>query len=154
MDPRQRRSGVTASAGAATFTMRGNTLQLSPDQLSPGDYQLTVILHGAGGAVIAQDSQAITLVPGDLSNLKVYPNPWRSDKHAGHSLTFDGLTVGTTIKIFTASGHRVKELHTDGSSIPWDLTNDSGDKVASGIYMYLITDSQGDKVRGKVAVIK
>jgi hypothetical protein len=34
------------------------------------------------------------------------------------------------------------------------LTNDSGDKVGSGIYLYLITDGQGDKVRGKVAVIK
>jgi hypothetical protein len=32
--------------------------------------------------------------------------------------------------------------------------NDSGDKVASGIYVYLITDSQGDKGRGKMAVIR
>jgi len=48
----------------------------------------------------------------------------------------------------------VKELQTDGPKIVWDLTNNSGDKVASGVYLYLITDSQGDKVQGKVAVIK
>jgi len=95
-----------------------------------------------------------TVTPTTL-NVRIYPNPWRSDKHASHpSMIFDGLLTGTTIKLFTVSGHKVKELHTDGPSIPWDLTNDSGDKVASGIYMYLITDSQGDKVRGKVAVIK
>ena len=83
------------------------------------------------------------------------PTSWRSDKHAAHpSITFAGLTVGTTIKIFTASGHLAKELHTDGPSIPWDLANDSGDKVASGVYLYVITDGQGDKVRGKVAIIK
>jgi hypothetical protein len=39
-------------------------------------------------------------------------------------------------------------------SIPWDLTNDSGDKVASGVYLYVITDGQGDKVRGKVGILK
>jgi hypothetical protein len=89
---------------------------------------------------------------------KVYPNPWRSDKHAAHpSITFAGLTVGTTIKIFTASGHLVKTLSSEPSTpstARWDLTNDSGDKVASGVYLYLITDGKGDKVRGKVAVIK
>jgi len=95
-----------------------------------------------------------TVTPSTL-NVRVYPNPWRSDKHGGHpSITFDGLTIGTTIKIFTVSGHKVKVLKTDARSIPWDLTNDAGDKVASGVYVYLITDSQGDKVKGKVAVIK
>ena len=69
-------------------------------------------------------------------------------------MTFDGLVAGTTIKIFAVSGHKLKELHGDGPSIPWDLTNDSGDKVASGIYVYLVTDGQGDKVKGKLAVIK
>ena len=69
-------------------------------------------------------------------------------------MTFAGLTVGTTIKIFTVSGHLAKELHTDGPMIAWDLTNDSGDKVSSGGYLYLITDGQGDKVRGKIGVIK
>ena len=48
----------------------------------------------------------------------------------------------------------MKELHVDGPSIACDLTNDSSDKVASGLYMYVITDGQGDKVRGKLAVIK
>ena len=87
--------------------------------------------------------------------MRVYPNPWRSDKHAAHpTITFAGLTIGTTIKLFTVSAHKVKEIHTDGPSVGWDLTNDSGDKVASGIYLYVIVDSQGDKVRGKLAIVK
>jgi len=81
-------------------------------------------------------------------------NPWRSDKHAGKSVTFSGLTTGTTIKLFSVSGHEVKELNTDGPSSTWDLTNDSGDKVASGIYLYVITDSQGDRVRGKIGIVR
>jgi hypothetical protein len=91
----------------------------------------------------------------NLSAVQVYPNPWRSDKHNGFPITFAQLPTGSTIKIFTASGHIVKTLSTQTSVLStWDLTNDSGDKVASGVYIYLITDSQGDKVRGKVAVIK
>ena len=58
------------------------------------------------------------------------------------------------MKIFTVSGHKVKELSAPGGSMTWDLTNDNGRTVASGLYFYLITDSQGDKVRGKLAVIK
>jgi len=93
--------------------------------------------------------------PGQTLSVRVYPNPWRSDKHAGHArITFDGLVANTTINLFTVSGHKVKNLSTSESKIDWDLTNDSGDKVASGVYLYVIADSAGDKVKGKVAVIK
>ena len=85
---------------------------------------------------------------------RVYPNPWRSDKHSGHPITFDQMGAGSDLKIFTVSGHKVKELNGSNGSATWDLTDDSGDPVASGIYIYLITDSQGDKVRGKMAVIR
>jgi hypothetical protein len=45
-------------------------------------------------------------------------------------------------------------LHIDGSSVQWDLTNDKGDKVASGVFMYMATDAAGNKVKGKVAIIR
>ena len=87
----------------------------------------------------------------------VYPNPWRSDKHAGNPITFAQLSGNTTIKIFTVSGHLIKTLGAQGSglgTLTWDLTNDSGSTVASGIYIYLVTNDQGQKARGKLAVIK
>jgi len=104
---------------------------------------VTVSSSSSGGG-----NPSSTFVP------RVYPNPWRSDRHAGKNITFDGLTSGTDIKIFTVSGHKVAELQTDGPSVPWTLTNNAGDKVASGVYLYVITDNAGDKVRGKVAVIR
>ena len=64
------------------------------------------------------------------------------------------LPVNTTVKIFTVSGHQVKTLTTGGGSVAWDLSNESGDKAASGIYIYLITTGDGQKRKGKVAVIK
>jgi len=58
------------------------------------------------------------------------------------------------VKIFTVSGHKVKELSAANGSVTWDLTDASEDNVASGIYIYLIKDNQGNKTRGKVAVIR
>jgi hypothetical protein len=145
----------STAAGTVSFSTMGGAVTPAQQHLNPGEYQVTVTLIAINGVAQARGSRAVTLVASGHSAVKVYPNPWRSDKHATHpSITFDGLTIGTTIKLFTVSAREVKELHTDGPSIAWDLTNDSGDKVGSGIYLYLITDGQGDKVRGKVAVIK
>ncbi len=90
----------------------------------------------------------------DPPPVRVYPNPWRSDRHAARSITFDQLTVDTEIKIFTVSGHHVKTLPRSSSSVSWDLTNESGDRVASGVYVYHLKADGGAKKTGKVVVIK
>jgi hypothetical protein len=100
-------------------------------------------------------SQAnVTMVNSDLSAVRVFPDPWRADLHAGKSITFDNLSDNSTVKLYTVSGHWIKTLPLSSSSVAWDLTNDKGDKVASGIYLYLITTDQGAKKTGKLAVIK
>ena len=141
---------------AATVSAASAAPQLSlvsVPNLSPGTYAITV--QAQNGSQTSNTATAtVTLVSADLSAVQVYPNPWRSDKHAGKSVTFANLPAHCTIKLFTVSGHKVKEFDNINGTQAWDLTNDSGDKVASGIYIYLITDSQGNKVRGKVAVIK
>jgi len=130
-------SGTPTDNGISTSTI------FAINSLGTGSATLTITIGGTGNT-----GSAPTYSP------SVYPNPWRSDKHAGRNITFNGLTTGTDIKIFTVSGRKVAELHTDGPSVQWDLSNDSGDKVASGIYLYVLTDGQGDKARGKVAIIR
>jgi len=111
-----------------------------------GTATLSITINPAGSGVIPAGS--------DLASMRVYPNPWRKDKHAGHPITFDQMGLGSDIKIFTVSGHKVKELDGSSGSVTWDLTNNNGDPVASGIYLYLIKDSQGNKATGKVAIIR
>jgi hypothetical protein len=83
------------------------------------------------------------------------PNPWRSDRHPGQYVTFDQLTEGTTIRIFSIAAQHVKTLNTQsGTSVQWDLTNESGATVASGIYLYLVTNGAGQQASGKLAVIR
>jgi hypothetical protein len=89
-----------------------------------------------------------------LNSVRAYPNPWRSDRHQGILVTFDNLTSNSTVKLYTLSGHWIRTLDASAGSAGWDLKSDSGDKVASGIYLYVITNNQGQKTRGKLVVIK
>ena len=99
-------------------------------------------------------SEHVTLKASDLDTFRVYPNPWRSDKHKSYPVTFDSLPPNSTVKLYTLSGHWIKTLNTSTASVEWNLDNDAGDKVASGIYLYVITNDQGQKSQGKLVVIK
>ena len=104
---------------------------------------------------VALPLKAASVVTSSLAGAKAFPNPWRSDKHANMSVTFDGMPASSVIKIFTVSAREVKQLTADSSgSALWDRTNDSGEPVASGVYIYLIIDPQGNHTSGKLAIIK
>jgi hypothetical protein len=99
-------------------------------------------------------AQATVSVISNLREVRVFPNPWKSDIHADKVVTFDKLPSGATVKLFTTSGHWVKTLHESGERATWDRTNDSGDQVASGVYLYQIADRQGHETTGKLAIVK
>ena len=90
----------------------------------------------------------------DLSSASLFPNPF--EPYRGHkSLTFDGLTAFAKIEIFTITGDRVCVLEeSDGDGkLSWDVTNPQGKKLASGVYIYRITNQQGEEKISKFAVI-
>jgi hypothetical protein len=97
---------------------------------------------------------SVNLVTSDLSRVQAMPNPWRSDRHSGTPVTFNNLLTGSTIKIFTASGHWVRTLNASTGNVTWDLTNNKGANVASGVYLYLVTAGSSQKAEGKIVVIK
>ncbi|MBI4064301.1 MAG: hypothetical protein HY401_08395 [Elusimicrobia bacterium] len=105
----------------------------------------------------------------DLSNALVYPVPYvpndgnsdngkpfnPADSNSG--ILFDNLTGAVKIQIYTVSGELVWEKVTDNSSgkVQWDAKNSSGQDVASGGYIALLTDtSSGHKVVKKLAVVR
>ena len=105
---------------------------------------------GRGG----QPKNTVEVTSTNLDSARVFPNPWRSDKMSGSPVTFDHLTTNSTIKIFTVSGHWVTTLSAPGGSVTWSLRNDSGELVAPGLYLYVITNTQNQQKRGKLAIIR
>jgi hypothetical protein len=95
-----------------------------------------------------------TAVAESLRELRAYPNPWRADRAPERRVVFDHLSGNCTVKLFTISGHWVRTLRGPGPSLEWNLTNDGGESVASGHYLYLATNDRGEKATGKIAVIR
>lgn len=134
------------STGAPSLTLSAVA------QLTAGAWHVSVTASNSSGTSAPAQGD-FTLVLNDLSNIRVYPNPWRSDKYSGNPITFDQLTGNVTIKIFTVSAHLIKTLGPASGSITWDLSTDGGTQAASGLYIYLVTDDQGNKTKGKLAII-
>jgi hypothetical protein len=119
--------------------------------IGPGLYRVSAVAENPMGTSAAAEVD-IFLIPGDEARPRVYPNPWRVDRHQGLPITFDQMNLNSTVKIFTVSGHWVKTLSAPAGSTTWDLTTQNGDNAASGIYIYLATHD-GRKATGKFVVI-
>jgi hypothetical protein len=145
---------ASAVGDIASVSTQAPRLSISGESLTPGHYQIQVQATNATQSSNWSAPARISVVSGDSTHVKVYPNPWRKDKHAGKNVIFTNLPANCTIKVFTVSGHLVKDLGTASGTTAWDLMNDGGDKVASGIYSYLIKDSEGNNVKGKFAVMR
>ena len=113
-----------------------------------------IVTNSAGSVTSSDVTVTLGNPPADLSTILIYPNPWDSRKHTGVPMRFTGLPTTATIKIYAISAHWVRTLTAAGGATTWDLTNDSGQAVASGYYLYLITDGQGNTSKGKLAVIR
>jgi|GEM_PF-2554490 len=93
----------------------------------------------------------------DLSNAHVYPNPYEPNSNLGHAkITFSRLTGHVKIKVIDIAGELVysTEADTPMGVLPWDVTNNSGQKLATGVYVYFISDNKGHKKIGKFAVVR
>lgn len=146
------RAGILSRISSTNQATTSNSLGLGTLGLDPGSYDLSV--QAQNGSLTSAASHArINVVSADFSTVKVFPNPWKKDKHNGRDIVFDNLTANSTVKIFTVSGHLVREL-TGNGTVAWNLQNDKGDAVASGIYVYVVTDNSGNKKRGKLAIVR
>ena len=91
----------------------------------------------------------------DLNLVHMYPNPFKPS--VGHTkIFFNNLTNHTKIKIFNIAGELIyeDEKDTPAGELSWDVKNGSGEPIASGVYIYIITNNIGQTKRGKLAIIR
>jgi hypothetical protein len=72
-------------------------------------------------------------------------------------VTFIGLPEHAKIRIYTVAADLVRTLeHHDAESDiePWDLTNDAGEEIAPGVYVYQVEAEGLGTKEGKVMIIK
>ena len=89
----------------------------------------------------------------NLDNVVVYPNPVVYSNFKG-KVTIKGLAEKTNIRIADVAGNVVHSAVARGGYYEWDLNNQRGTRVASGIYFVLMTNEDGsDKATAKIAVV-
>jgi hypothetical protein len=86
-------------------------------------------------------------------SIHIFPNPFKPSK--GDSfITFRNIPLYSSITITTLSGELVRELSTNTSTdVIWDVKNQEGKDLASGVYYYRINFPSGS-ASGKLAVIR
>ncbi len=85
----------------------------------------------------------------NLNHVRAYPNPVRPNYHG--LVTIDGLMADAHVKITDIEGNLVYETVSEGGSIQWDTTAFGRYRVASGVYLVMI--SSDDQLKTKITKI-
>jgi hypothetical protein len=116
----------------------GDQLEIFASHLNlPGNtFTFTTIAPITGDPVIARL---------DVTKINVFPNPCfgydpADPTRLNRAVTFTHLPTRATIRIYTLAGYLVRSLLKDDASqfAQWDLMNDSGWLVGTGIYVIYI----------------
>ncbi|OGR95821.1 MAG: hypothetical protein A2902_01920 [Elusimicrobia bacterium RIFCSPLOWO2_01_FULL_64_13] len=91
----------------------------------------------------------------DLDSAHAYPVPFKTS--LGHkTITFAFLPSEGDIRVYTVAGELVRRIAfanpVDGK-LEWDVTNSSGENLATDTYFFIITSGSGKKT-GKLIVIR
>jgi hypothetical protein len=143
----------------ASLTTTSGTILISVN----GTYMGYVTIDKDGTASITVSSGTISatsnlffveklFLPKSLDDIRVWPNPYRSDKSSDPFIVFE-LPKGCHLYIYTISGRLIREFENTLSRTKWMLDNQDGEYVSSGMYIYLI-EHGGRKVTGDVGVIR
>ena len=104
----------------------------------------------------------------NLEQVAVVPNPYKGSAEWDPApnqrrIHFINLPAGSTVRIFTAGGELLRTLTQNPASAPggvtgeleWDLKNDAGNTVVSGIYLYAVQPPDGrTPKKGHFVIIK
>ncbi|MDN5627650.1 MAG: T9SS type A sorting domain-containing protein, partial [Weeksellaceae bacterium] len=95
----------------------------------------------------------VTDVTSNFGNVLVYPNPVIYAQYKGN-VRIRGLAQKTNIRITDATGNLVHSAVANSGYYEWNLANQRGVRVASGVYYVLMTNEDGtDTATAKIAVV-
>lgn len=153
----------TATSGVFYFSSNGQETLLRFTEANsplPSDNVQDIAIDELSGRVYFATTNGLVSFNGtatapreNLENVYAFPNPVRPSFMG--DVTIDGLTEDANIKITDITGNLVFETTSEGGSVLWDTTAFGKYKVASGVYLVLVSteDSLETKVI-KIMVIR
>ena len=132
--------------------------EYNPSNLIDGEYTLRVQTYDKTGNEAGPEPYEITfkvINETSISNFYPYPNPFTSQTKFVFTLTGSEIPDYINIKIMTISGRVVKEINkedlgniTVGNNISeysWNATDEFGDRLANGVYLYKVSVKHNGK---------
>lgn len=134
------------------FTKNNSPLPTNNIQDIAIDEESGVVYFATKNGLVAYNGTS-TAPREDLSAVYAYPNPVRPG-YTGF-VTIDGLTARANVKITDLEGNLVFETTSEGGSVIWDTTAFGRYRVATGVYLVLVTtkDAQETKVT-KIMIVR
>ena len=103
--------------------------------------------------LVSYRSDASTASIDQEKTLKIFPNPVRPNFQG--VVTISQLTNNANVKILDANGIKVYETTSNGGTVSWNLKDNAGNKVNTGMYQVLVSSENGENVgSGYLAIIK
>ncbi|MCF8246273.1 MAG: hypothetical protein K9J37_16015 [Saprospiraceae bacterium] len=155
--------GIPLNGPAITFqpatssTDNKALLKWRPEFAEGGDYALIVQATDATGNNAGAFDYKVSfkvILETMLSNVLAYPNPFSTATRFVYTLTGEPPTL-FKIQILTISGRIVREVTQDEigplkigthqTEFVWDGTDEFGDRLANGIYLYRVLAKDSDK---------
>ncbi|QHL87007.1 hypothetical protein GU926_05980 [Nibribacter ruber] len=140
-------------------------VEFQPKDLEDGMYTLEVQGKDATGQKAASERYRINFLvvnESSISNFFPYPNPFSSKTRFVFTLTGNFIPERFKIQIMTVTGKVVKEIQRDelgplkiGNNMTeyaWDGTDEYGDRLANGVYLYRVIMDQGPEEMKKRSV--
>jgi len=147
--------GVLYVSSDGQKTIYHFTTQNSP---LPSDYINDIEINGTTGEVFFATTKGMISFNGistsaneNLNNVFIYPNPVRPEFSG--TVKISGLMDKANVKIADIEGNLVYETFAEGGTIEWDTTAFGKHKVASGVYMVLISSEDGIETKVKKVMI-
>lgn len=126
-------------------------IEFSPVLLQDGTYRLWVQGRDENGNEAGQYEYSVSFEVDNrqrISNILPYPNPFSTATRFSYTMTGAGEPAHFLIQIMTVSGRVVREITreefgplrvgTHLSDFVWDGTDQYGDRLANGVYLYRV----------------
>ncbi len=130
---------------------RRSTIEFKPEHLPDGIYTLIVNVNDASGNKAGVKDYSINfevISKATITNFYPYPNPVNNAMHFVFTITGENLPDDIKVQISTVAGKVVKTISKEElgmihiganiTGIVWDGTDEYGDRLANGVYLYKV----------------
>lgn len=124
---------------------------ISPVFLESGQYELLANVKDVSNNLAGVYDYRVVfkvITENSISNVFNYPNPFSTSTQFVYTLTGKSTPFNFKVQIFTVSGRLVREIQqeeigdlkigTHRTTYAWDGTDEYGDRLANGVYLYKI----------------